>query len=146
MGINTVALLTSIISTVCPLVGMGQTGPTLYPAADGSLWRIDFDLSATPDQQQAAIQLLLTTNPTLLQPMPSCLLWQVQAVLSTAQWAALQTAIANLNSPVISAFFSHPGNEIPADSTTVQQLGAAIGLTNSQIITLVQQANAISIP
>jgi hypothetical protein len=65
--------ITAALSVVCPLDGMG--GPytaqqvsdgniaSTFPAADGSLWRLDFDPSATGPQQTAAQQILLTFNP-----------------------------------------------------------------------------------
>jgi len=77
---------------------------------------------------------------------PSCQLWQLQAVLTVAQWSAVQSAVTALNSPAISAFFAHGTNVIPATSTTLLSIGATIGLTASQVAALVVQAAAISIP
>jgi hypothetical protein len=79
-------------------------------------------------------------------PAPTCHLWQLQAVMTAAQWTAAQNAIAALSNPAVSAFFAHGTNVIPANSTTLVQLGTAIGLTAAQITALVQQASAVSIP
>jgi hypothetical protein len=84
-----------------------------------------------------------TTPPT---PIPACQLWQLQSVMTTAQWAAAQTAVTALNNPAVSAFFAHGTNVIPASSTTLLSLGESIGLTAAQITALVQQASAVSIP
>ena len=79
-------------------------------------------------------------------PVPTCQLWQLQAVMTAAQWTAAQSAIAALNNPAVSAFFAHGTNVIPANSTTLLSLGTAIGLTAAQITALVQQASVVSIP
>ena len=79
-------------------------------------------------------------------PAPTCQLWQLQAVMTAAQWTAAQNAVAALNNPAVSAFFAHGTNVIPANSTTLLSLGTAIGLTAAQITALVQQASAVSIP
>ncbi len=79
-------------------------------------------------------------------PVPTCQLWQLQAVMTPAQWAAAQGAVAALNNPAVSAFFAHGTNVIPANSTTLLALGAAVGLSAEQITALVQQASAVSIP
>lgn len=79
-------------------------------------------------------------------PPPSCLLWQLQAVLTPAQWTAVQTAIAALNNPAVTAFMQHGTNVIPANSTTFLSIAATIGLTAEQATALVKQANTISIP
>jgi hypothetical protein len=80
------------------------------------------------------------------QPPLTCQLWQLQAVMTPAQWTAVQNAIAALNNPAVSAFFSHPGAQIPASSSALLSLGAAIGLTADQVKSLVQQAAAVTIP
>lgn len=79
-------------------------------------------------------------------PVPYCALWQLQAVLSSAQWSAVQSAVTAMSNPAVSAFFVHGTNMIPADSTTLVELGAAIGLTAPQITTLVTQAALVAIP
>ena len=78
--------------------------------------------------------------------VPVCQLWQLQAVMTAAQWTAAQSAVAALNNPDVSAFFAHGTNVIPANSTTLLALGVAIGLSAEQITALVQQASAVSIP
>jgi hypothetical protein len=80
------------------------------------------------------------------QPRLTCQLWQLQAVMTPAQWTAAQSAIGALNNPTVSAFFSHPGAQIPASSSALLSLGAAIGLTADQVKSLVQQAAAVTIP
>lgn len=77
---------------------------------------------------------------------PSCQLWQLQAVLTSAQWAQVQTAVQAMNNPAVTAFASHGTNVIPANSTTLIALGQAIGLTVDQVTALVQQASQIVIP
>ena len=79
-------------------------------------------------------------------PVPTCQLWQLQAVMTAAQWTAAQSAVAALNNTAVSAFFAHGTNVIPANSTTLLALGEAIGLTADQITALVAQAAAVSIP
>lgn len=76
----------------------------------------------------------------------TCQLWQLQAVMTPAQWTAAQAAAAALNNPAVSAFFSHPGAQIPASSTTRLALGAATGLNADQLKSLVEQASAVSTP
>jgi hypothetical protein len=84
--------------------------------------------------------------PTNLLPIPTCQLWQLQAVLTTDQWTAIQAAIVTLNNPAITAFMAHGDDIIPANSTTLISLGASIGLTAVQVATFVQQASVIAIP
>lgn len=79
-------------------------------------------------------------------PVPSCQLWQLQAVMTTDQWTAAQAAVAALNNPAVTAFFAHGTNVIPANSTTLLGLGEAIGLTADQVAALVVQAAAVAIP
>jgi hypothetical protein len=78
-------------------------------------------------------------NPPL--PPKTCQLWQLQAVMTPAQWIAAQ-----FNNPAVSAFFAHGTNSIPDNSTTLLQLGAAIGLTSDQVKALVAKAAQVSIP
>jgi hypothetical protein len=89
-----------------------------------------------------------TPNPAPSAPaaVPSCQLWQLQAVMSAAQWTAVQAAVAALANPAVSAFFAHGTNVIPAHSTTLVSLGAAIGLTAEQVAALVAEAAAVAIP
>jgi hypothetical protein len=84
--------------------------------------------------------------PTPPAPVPSCQLWQLQAVMPPAQWASVMAAVAALNNPTVSAFVAHGTNVMPANSTTVLALGAAIGLTPDQVTALVAQASTIVIP
>jgi hypothetical protein len=79
-------------------------------------------------------------------PVPSCQLWQLQAVLTTAQWTTVQTAVAALGNPAVSAFFQHGTNVIPADSATLLSLAASIGLTGPQVVALVTEAAGVAIP
>src|SRR5579872_526511 len=73
-------------------------------------------------------------------PVPTCQIWQLRAVLTAAQWTAIQNAIASENNPALTAFSTQGNNPIPANSTTLIALGAAIGLTPSQVAALVIQA------
>lgn len=79
-------------------------------------------------------------------PQPTCYLWQLQAVLSPSQWAAVQAAVAAANNAALTAFAAHGNNLIPANSTTLISLGAAIGLTADQVKAIVIQASAVAIP
>ena len=79
-------------------------------------------------------------------PVPSCTLWQLQSVMTTAQWVQLQAAITALNNAAVVAFFAHGTSVIPANSTTLISLGATIDLTADQITALVAAAAAVSIP
>ena len=79
-------------------------------------------------------------------PVPSCQLWQLQALMSPAQWSQVADAVTSLNNAAVSAFFAHGTNVIPANSTTLLELGQAIGLTADQVAALVSQAAAVSIP
>ena len=117
---------------------------------DGQTYHnIDVRISGFINNQLAAwLAAGNTPNPYVAPPAPpaTCLLWQLQAVMTSAQWSAAQTAIANLNNAAVSAFFSHPGNSIPANSTTLIALGEAIGLSADQIAALVAQGSQVSIP
>ncbi len=84
--------------------------------------------------------------PTPPAPVPSCQLWQLESVMTTAQWTAVTSAIAALNNPAVSAFFAHGTNVIPANSTTVLSLASAIGLTIDQVTALVAEAATVAIP
>lgn len=76
----------------------------------------------------------------------ACQLWQLQAAMGASQWTQVQAAIVALNNPAVSAFFAHGTNQIPSDSTTLLTLGEGIGLTDAEIVALVQQASTIAIP
>ena len=84
--------------------------------------------------------------PAPIAPVPSCALWQLQAVMTPDQWTAVTSAVVAVNSPAVSAFFAHGTNVIPANSTTLLALGTAIGLTAAQVTALVAQASAVAIP
>ena len=87
-----------------------------------------------------------TPTPAPVVAPSSCQLWQLQSVLTTAQWTALQAAIVALNNPAVTAFLSHGTAQIPAASTTVISLGASIGLSAAQVAALVAEAAAVAIP
>lgn len=78
--------------------------------------------------------------------VPSCMLWQLQAIMTPGQWGGLQTAIVEMNNPAVTAFMAHGSNFIPANSTTLIKLGEAIGFTPDQVTALVEKASAIIIP
>jgi hypothetical protein len=79
-------------------------------------------------------------------PTPSCQLWQLQSVMTVAQWTAIQANITTLNNPAVTAFFQHGTNTIPANSTTLLSLGEQIGLTADQITALITQASSVFVP
>jgi hypothetical protein len=78
--------------------------------------------------------------------VPSCMLWQLEAVLTPEQWSGVQVAVTAMNNPTVTAFMAHGSNFIQANSTTLIQLGAAIGLTPDQVTALVEKASAVIIP
>ncbi|MFZ1964110.1 MAG: hypothetical protein WAU78_11715, partial [Roseiarcus sp.] len=66
--------------------------------------------------------------------------------MTPAQWTAAQSAVAALVNPTVSAFLARGANVIPADSTTLLSLGAAIGLTAAQVSALIAEASEVAIP
>ena len=78
--------------------------------------------------------------------IPSCQLWQLQAVLTAAQWSAAMNAIAAMNNPIISAFAAHGSNVIPANSTTLAALAVDVGIDPATLPALISQASTIAIP
>jgi hypothetical protein len=84
--------------------------------------------------------------PTPLAGVPSCMLWQLEAVLTPDQWSQIQTAVEAMNDPAVTAFMAHGSNFIPANSKTLIQLGAAIGITPDELTALVEKASAVVIP
>jgi len=74
------------------------------------------------------------------------MLWQLEAVLTFDQWTQILAAVAKMNNPAVTAFMARGGNFIPANSTTLIALGAAIGLSPDQVTALVEQASAVVIP
>ena len=92
---------------------------------------------------------LSSAKPTPPEPPPgvsSCMLWQLQAVLTPDQWTQILAAVAAMNNPAVTAFMAHGSNFIAANSTTLIQLGAAIELTPDQITALVEKASGVVIP
>ncbi len=128
----------------------------VYTLTSGSSVIRDADGACIPDDPsntdwqtyQAWLAAGNTPNPAPVPPapIPSCALWQLQSVMTPAQWTAVSAAVAALNNPAVSAFFAHGTNIIPANSTTLIALGAAIGLTAAQVTALVAAAAAVSIP
>lgn len=121
--------------------------------ANGGVVRSPDGLYIPPDPANNDYRIYLasaTTNPATPYVAPaqifSCQLWQLQSVMSDAQWTQIQTAVTTLANPAVSAFFAHGTNMIPSNSTTLLALGETIGLTAVQIATLVQVASGISIP
>ena len=112
-----------------PTAGPGQAA---YFSAKLGSWGLS---SATPPPQDAPPP-----------GVPSCMLWQLEAILTPTQWSQVQSAVAAMNNPALTAFAAHGSNFIPANSTTLIALGAAIGLTPAQVTALVEQASAIVIP
>src|SRR5271163_1400416 len=118
----------AIIEAACPLDGCGgpysvpQGTPVntdtsvswsgwnaLYPSKDGSYWRLDFDPAATTTQISAAISLLASTDTTLILPVYTAQLWQIQAVMSAPgwtgpTWAQVTTAVQNSGNATVIAF------------------------------------------
>lgn len=78
-------------------------------------------------------------------PVPTCALWQLEAVLTPSQLAALQSAVATANDPTVNAFWRHGTNTIPATSTTLLALGKSMGLTPTQVTALVTSAARVQL-
>jgi hypothetical protein len=79
-------------------------------------------------------------------PPATCLLWQLQAVLTSAQWTAVQNYINNSGNASLIAFAQHGSNQIPANSTTLAAIAQAVGIDPATLPALVAQASAIVIP
>ena len=79
-------------------------------------------------------------------PVPSCQLWQLQAVLTPAQWTTVLSAVTAANNPALTAFASRGDSVIPGNSVTLISLGAAIGMTPTQVAATVAQAALVVIP
>ncbi|MGD0762100.1 MAG: hypothetical protein ABR929_02725 [Roseiarcus sp.] len=135
-------------------IGYQLTSPTLAANAQ-TIIRLGDGASIPPDQKNIDFQTFLawlaagntpTAPPVPPAPVPTCALWQLQAVMVPAQWTAVTNAVAALANPAVSAFFAHGANVIPADSTTLLSLGASIGLSAAQVTALVAEAGAVSIP
>jgi hypothetical protein len=90
-------------------------------------------------------------------PVPTCLLWQLEATCNAPPaslgftpptWPQIQAIVAAFNSAAVTAFFNVGTNSIPANSKTLIALAAQSSppLTADQVTALVQQASAVSIP
>ena len=79
-------------------------------------------------------------------PTPVCLLWQLQAVLTPAQWTAVQTYITSTANNALIAFASHGSSPIPANSTTLLTLAGVAGIDPTTLPALITTASQISIP
>lgn len=79
-------------------------------------------------------------------PVPTCLLWQLQAALTPGQWTAAQAAVMAANNPMLTAFFSHGGNPIPANSITLAALAVQIGVPVASLPALITTASAVVVP
>lgn len=117
---------------------------------DGRQWQ-SIDLRAANFNSHVVNAWIATGNlpsPYVAPPAPAitCQLWQLQAVMTPAQWTSVQNFIASMNNPSVLAFFAHGTNQIPSNSTTLLEIGEGIGLTADQITALVTQAAAVSIP
>jgi hypothetical protein len=95
--------------------------------------------------------------PTPPAPVPTALLWQVEAVCNAAPasldftpptWVEVQAAVAAQNNAALTAFFNVGMNPIPADSKTLIALAAAVPspLSATQVAALVAAAAAVAIP
>jgi hypothetical protein len=89
-------------------------------------------------------------------PVPSCLLWQLEAVCNAPPaslgftpptWAQVQAAVQTRNSAALTAFFAVGTNQIPADSKTLLALAASMPspLTAAQATALIAAAAAVAI-
>lgn len=95
--------------------------------------------------------------PVAAPPVATALLWQLEAIcngpppalgFTPPSWAQVQAAVAATNNPALTAFFNVGTNPIPANSTTLIALGAAVAapLSAAQVTALVAAAAAVSIP
>lgn len=139
------SLLHDQIAAVCPIDGL-----TIDNWSDKTTWTIFFDPSATAAQKQAAASVVAAIDVTTL-VLYTAQVWQLQAVMSASTWTGptwtqVTTAVQNSGNATMIAFFTHPGNLIPSNSTTLAALGTQLGMTAAQITSLVQQASAISLP
>ena len=93
-----------------------------------------------PDDDPAVLAFL---NPPRV---PSCLVWQLEAHLSPAQWSAVQAFIAGSGNQALIAFASHGTNPVPANSTTLAALAGVAGIDPATLPALVEAASKIAIP
>jgi hypothetical protein len=121
------------IVAVCPIVSLDTQGNITFDPVN----------PPTATQQQAAEQIV--ANWPTLAPV-SCYLWQLQVVMTDDQWTAVTNAVTAMNNRAVSAFFAHPGNLLPSNSTTLLSIAQAIGLTADQAVSLVRAATEVAIP
>jgi hypothetical protein len=99
-----------------------------------------------------------TPNPAPVPPtpVPTALLWQLEAICNSAPislgftpptWPQVQAAVTAQNDPALTAFFAVGMNPIPANSITLARLAAAVPapLTAAQVTALVAAAAAVAI-
>ena len=82
-------------------------------------------------------------------PIYTAQVWQLKAVLTPAQTTAVEAAIAAMpaqQSAALAAFWATGDEPVPSNSTTLQGLGAALGITADQVTALVQAASQVAIP
>ena len=95
-----------------PTAGPGQAA---YFSAKLGTWGLSRAATPAPGPQ--------TPPPSPPPGVPSCMLWQLEAVLTADQWAQVQAAVVTMNNPAVTAFAAHGSNFIPANSTTLIALG-----------------------
>ena len=97
-----------------------------------------------------------TPAPVAPAPVPSCLLWQLEAVcneppaalgFTPPTWANIATVIAGLSNAAVTAFFNQGLNPIPANSTTLAMIASRTTptLTGAQLTALVAAAAGVVI-
>ena len=117
---------------------------TVQRIADGAF--IPFDLGNTDYRAYLAwVEAGNTPDPYVAPPPPpaTCLVWQLQAVLSDAQWNAVQTYINGSGNRALIAFASHGTNPISANSVTLAALATVAGIDLATLPALVQEASEI---
>lgn len=88
--------------------------------------------------------------------VPTCQLWQIEAICNAPPsglgftpptWATVTSAVAAQNNAAATAFFAHGTNQIPASSTTLATIAAALTptLTSAQLTALVAAAAQVAI-
>lgn len=123
------------------------TGQVLSAMIDGvALASIPADPGNADYRAVLASGETIEAAPTPPAAVPTCALWQLQAVMTNAQWTAAQAAVAAIGNPALSAFFAHGTNVIPANSTTLISLGATLGLSADQVTALVAAGAEVAIP
>ena len=80
-------------------------------------------------------------------PIYTAQVWQIKAVLTSAQLTAVEAAInASPSADVLNAFWLTGDEPVPSNSITLQALGAEIGMTPAQVTALVEAASQVVIP